>query len=353
MAVQLALFNHKGGVSKTTTAFNLGWMLAEKGKRVLLIDCDPQCNLTGMVLGFSDDDDFKTIYDRTGVTSIYEGVLPAFEARPTPIVAVECIPVSGNNNLFLMPGHIGLSELEVTLGIAQDLSGTITTLQNLPGAFRHLFDKTAEKYNIDIIIIDMSPSLGSINQNLLMTSDYFLVPTAPDFFSVMALQSLASVIPRWVTWAERLQPLPHLKNSIYPFEYKQPKFLGTIIQNYRVRSGNTPSRAFTSWIREIKNAISKSLVPVLTRCNVILPKEMYNECGRQLPEPIMQLGNFNSLIAQSQKYKLPIYKLNDSTIEQSGIVLERTKKSMEKFKDIFSAGADFILCLLSHDTSAR
>ena len=51
MASQIALFNHKGGVSKTTTTFNLGWMLAKKGKKVIIVDCDPQCNLTGMVLG--------------------------------------------------------------------------------------------------------------------------------------------------------------------------------------------------------------------------------------------------------------------------------------------------------------
>jgi len=47
---KISLFNHKGGVSKTTTTFNLGWMLAEKGKKVVIVDADPQCNLTGMVL---------------------------------------------------------------------------------------------------------------------------------------------------------------------------------------------------------------------------------------------------------------------------------------------------------------
>jgi cellulose biosynthesis protein BcsQ len=54
MAIVISFFNHKGGVSKTTTAFYLGWMLARKGKRVMLVDCDPQCNLTGMVLGLED-----------------------------------------------------------------------------------------------------------------------------------------------------------------------------------------------------------------------------------------------------------------------------------------------------------
>jgi cellulose biosynthesis protein BcsQ len=52
MADKIALFNHKGGVSKTTTAFNLGWMLAQQGSQVVLVDADPQCNLTGMVLGY-------------------------------------------------------------------------------------------------------------------------------------------------------------------------------------------------------------------------------------------------------------------------------------------------------------
>jgi cellulose biosynthesis protein BcsQ len=46
----ISLFNHKGGVSKTTTAFNLGWAMADRGKRVLIVDADPQCNLTGTVL---------------------------------------------------------------------------------------------------------------------------------------------------------------------------------------------------------------------------------------------------------------------------------------------------------------
>ncbi|MCL1857050.1 MAG: ParA family protein, partial [Kiritimatiellaeota bacterium] len=51
MAKVIAMFNHKGGVSKTTTTFHLGWKLARLGQRVLMVDADPQCNLTGLTLG--------------------------------------------------------------------------------------------------------------------------------------------------------------------------------------------------------------------------------------------------------------------------------------------------------------
>jgi cellulose biosynthesis protein BcsQ len=59
-ARKVALFNHKGGVSKTTTVFNLGWMLAELGHTVVMVDADPQCNLTGMVLGYRGADELES-----------------------------------------------------------------------------------------------------------------------------------------------------------------------------------------------------------------------------------------------------------------------------------------------------
>jgi len=145
MASRISLFNHKGGVSKTTTTFNLGWKLAEQGKCVLLVDADPQCNLTGLVMGLQEHGDFDGFYEKEPTRNLKAGVAPAFESRPVSLEAVNPIPVEDRENLFLLPGHIGLSEYEVTLGIAQELSASIQTLQNLPGAIPFLLEKTASE----------------------------------------------------------------------------------------------------------------------------------------------------------------------------------------------------------------
>lgn len=348
MAIQISLFNHKGGVSKTTTAFNLGWMLAEKGKRVLLADCDPQCNLTGMVFGFKGSDDFAAIYKSGGVKNIRDGLAPAFESRPAPMEPVKCESISGQPNMYLIPGHIGLAEYEVTLGIAQELSGSLVTLQNLPGSLHHLFKITAENYGIDYIIVDMSPSLGSINQNLLMTSDYFIVPMAPDYFSVMATDSLATVLPKWKDWARQAQGLSVLQRATYSFPIVNPKFLGTVVQKYRRRGGQNPSAAFQKWIDEIEQAVHEKLIPALKKCDMLLPEEAYASIGLAVGKPILQMSDFNSLIARSQKHKVPVFALSDSQLEQRGVVLEQTKKSMGDFHGLFSEAANRIITLTKY-----
>ncbi|WP_092717769.1 ParA family protein [Rhizobium multihospitium] len=348
MATQIALFNHKGGVSKTTTAFNLGYKLAQKGKKVLLVDCDPQCNLTGMFLGFTGADEISKIYDQPGIRNIRAGLAPAFESKPIPLAPVICESLPNEPNLLLLPGHIGLAEYETTLGIAQELSGSLPTLQNLPGAMSHLFQITAKHYGVDLILVDMSPSLGPINQNLLTTSNFFLVPMAPDYFSVMATDSLAAVLPKWKDWLVKALNTRVLQDATYPLPHVSPKFLGTIIQKYRLRSGNTPSTAFQKWIDDIEKKVVEVLIPVLREKDMLLPVEAYAKAGLKVGEPLLQMSDFNGLIAQSQKHSAPVFALTDEQLEQTGIVLERTKRSMEQFDKLFSEAADRVIALVNY-----
>jgi cellulose biosynthesis protein BcsQ len=99
------------------------------------------------------------------------------------LAAGEVQPVPGREGLFVLPGHVGFAEYESQLSIAHELSGSLAALQNIPGAIRWFIDLTAASIKADFVLIDMSPSLGSINQNLWATSDAFIIPMAPDYFS--------------------------------------------------------------------------------------------------------------------------------------------------------------------------
>jgi cellulose biosynthesis protein BcsQ len=353
---RIALFNHKGGVSKTTTTFNLGWMLASKGYRVVLVDSDPQCSLSGLVLGYKGQDEFELFYKDEPERNIRAGLAPAFESRPKEIEAVECVSVNGNKNLFLLPGHIRLSEWEVSLGMAQELSGTIQTLQNLPGSISYLLTKTAERHNAEYILVDMNPSLSSINQNLLMTSDYFIVPASPDYFSVMAIDSLATVFPRWRAWSKQASSMQIFRDAAYPFPATVPKFLGTIIQNYRVRdrgtaeqtgenapTSGTPAAGFQEWIDEINTKVRDAFVPVLRKQEMLFPEEKYRAVKIDQNYCLAEISAFNSLITRSQKYQVPIFVLTDEQIRLEGQVLDRTNISKAMFKRIFTRLANMVI----------
>lgn len=347
MAKKIALFNHKGGVSKTTTTFNLGWMLASKGKKVILVDTDPQCNLTGIALGEQTEDDearIAAIYNTH--SNIRTGLAPAFESQPRAIEAVDCVPIKGQEGLFLLPGHVGLAEYEVTLGIAQELSGSIQALKNLPGSITDLLDKTAKKFDADYVLIDMSPSLGSINQNLLMTSDFFIIPTTADFFSVMAIDSLARVLPRWSKWAATASSMQILKDAAYPFPDITLRFLGIIIQNYRIIRGKETA-AFETWIQKIQEDVSMKLVPVLDQHRMMFPEQTYLDQGIGEHYCLTKIANFNSLIALSQEHRTPIYALTPQQLEQTGVVLQNNQAKQEEFQKMFADLADKVIGLTS------
>ena len=345
----ISLFNHKGGVSKTTTTFNLGWMLAKKGHRVVMIDTDPQCNLTGLVMDFDTGQDFDTFYGEHPTANIKAALAPAFESQPRPIEAVECVEVVGRAGLLLVPGHVNLSEYEVTLGIAQELSGSLQALKNLPGAFHYFVEKIALANNADYVLVDMSPSLGAMNQNFLMTSDCFLVPTAPDYFSVMAIDSLASILPKWLEWARKAASAEPLKSASYPFPKPTLKFLGTVIQRYRPRKGKAAA-GFQTWIDQINMRVTERLAPALAKYGAMFPTAIYENAG---VDPLhgfclAEIADFNSLITASQNHQTPVFALTKAMLGHVGTVLEQDIEKRDQFKATFGALGDRIIALAEH-----
>lgn len=327
MTKKICLFNHKGGVSKTTTTYNLGWMFARSGKKVILVDADPQCNLTGLILG----DDFDDHYINRPNDNIKSAISPAFEANPVPLAPIDCFQIPENPNLYLIPGHIALSEYEVPLSISHQLSNTIPTLKNLPGALNSFLELVAEKYSADYILIDMNPSLSSINQNLFCLSDYFLIPSSPDYFSVMAIKSLSNILPKWEKWAKMARVA--FSDSSYPFPNTSTKFLGTVVQNFTIRNGE-PTEAFQTLINTLSDSVVENLIPALNTEDMMLAHNKYSPDQIANGYCIAQISSFAGLIPRSQQGRFPVYEIPEIRLGV-GTVRDQYITMRDRFLNIF------------------
>ena len=325
----IILFNHKGGVSKTLTTFNLAWMLsAEKGKKVLLADCDPQCNLSALILGEQFDDYYTNT--ATKAMNIKDGMRVAFESRPEPIKAIDCFNVITNNNLFLIPGHMDLSEFEPSLSLAMNSNNSMTALQNLPGALSELIRLCAKKYDIDYVFIDINPGLSAINQIAFSSADGFIVPTNPDPFSLMALKTLLKVLPRWKQWADNTRPF--LENASYVLPTAEMRFIGEISQRFNRRKGK-PTTSYEKTIEEIASFVENDFVNGLKRFGMTYDMEKYH---------LAEIPDFGAMLQKSNEIGVPVFALKDNEIP-GGASFENTTAKRDEIKGIFSKIADIII----------
>lgn len=346
MTQKIVFFNHKGGVSKTTTTYNLGWMLAEKGKKVLLVDADPQCNLTALIL----NDDYEKYYleDTTKNNNIKDGVKVAFEGKPHPISAIECPSVERNTNLFLLPGHANLSEYDAALSFAQTSNNAISTLQNLPGAFNDLINKTADKYQIDYVLIDLSPALSAINQNLFTLSDFFIIPTNPDPFSIMALNTLVSILPRWVDWNEKMRPA--FVDAAYPLSTSTPILIGTLIQRFNVRKGKA-AKPYRENIAEIKESVTQKLIPALETKNMVFTAKVYSDAGINIDLCLAEIPDFQGLLPKANDIGVPVFAIKDNEIGETGPILDGMIEKRNQFYSLFNNISEQIIKVMDYAKS--
>ena len=170
MCKVISVVNQKGGVGKTTTTVNVGIGLAREGKKVLLIDADPQGSLTAS-LGYEKPDDL-----RITLATIMMDVINEEE------ISLEDGILHHQENVDLLPANIELSALEVTMG----------NVMSREMIMKEYIDAIRCRY--DYILIDCMPSLGMMTINALVSSDSVLIPVQAAYLPVKVLQQLIKTI---------------------------------------------------------------------------------------------------------------------------------------------------------------
>jgi len=342
MSKRLVVFNHKGGVSKTTSVYNVGWMLS-KNFKVLVVDADSQCNLSSLVLG----EEFEKYYveDATRLQNIKDGVSAAFQGKPRPITAVNCFSPQKAPSMYLLAGHADLTEYDAALSFAQMSNNALATLQNLPGAFSELLRLTEEKYSIDYTIIDLNPSLSAINQNLFLSAHAFVIPTNPDPFSIMAINTLKSTLPRWADWKRTSIPL--FAESAYPLLDGLPKFSGTLIQRFNIRNGRA-AKPYRDNIDEIKLVMSTDFFKSIQSAGMAFTPDEYGADFITNHYCLSEIPDFQGLLPKANQSEVPVFDLTDADIGETGPVLSGMQAKRTLFKEKFSEITDKLVSLLAY-----
>jgi|CXWL01.1.fsa_nt_gi cellulose biosynthesis protein BcsQ len=263
-ARRIVIYNHKGGVGKTTLTINIAFALASLGKNVLLVDSDPQCNITSYLIDDLTLDDLLDHSDMTDGKTIWSSMKPLVEAsgEVKPIN-----PIKQGRHLFLLPGDIRLSEFESDLNKfwTESLERRMRGFRGV-SALSLLVNQVSASHDIDYVFYDCGPNIGPLNKVILLDCDYFIVPAACDLFSVRALKTLGHTLTGWIKdWGTIVNLAP---DDIYLLP-GEPKFLGYIPQRFRVYR-EEPSSAYQPYYSKIEKNVNSEIVSIFRKEDVDL-----------------------------------------------------------------------------------
>jgi cellulose biosynthesis protein BcsQ len=309
-ASRLAIFNHKGGVGKTTLTVNVAAAIAKGGKRVLLVDSDPQCNLSAYLVEESVVNDLLDHSDEPNGATLWSALKPIVDGLGD-VGTVSAIEVA--ERLYLLPGDVRLAEFEQELSPlwgecfqrkARGFRGTT--------ALSSVVNDAVRRHKIDFVFYDSGPNIGALNRVILLDCDFFAIPAACDLFSLRAITTLGHTLANWIRdWGTICDLAP----SSTILLQGRPKLLGFIPQRFRPYR-HMPSSQPAAFLPRLERRIQTDVVTVLRR----IGQEMVPASA--FPLRIADVKDFAGLATSSQSEGVPIFNVGNASDTQRAEALD-------------------------------
>jgi cellulose biosynthesis protein BcsQ len=297
-AKRLAIFNHKGGVGKTTLTVNVAAAIAESGKTVLLVDSDPQCNLTSYLVEASVVDAMLDNSDSASGQTVWSALKPFAESSGD----IRIVKPQKVRDLLLLPGDIQLSAFEQDLhsSWAESFQRRVKGFKGT-SALSLLVNRLCEQHAVDFVFYDSGPNIGPLNRSILLDCDHFIIPAACDLFSIRAFKTLGSTLYNWIRdWDTVLKLAPE---ELYLLPGR-PHLMGYILQRFRQYGGGIASD-----YRQLQPRVQKQIIAdvamVLRRIDDSLASTSLTDSR------LGMIKDFGRLAVDAQKQGKPIWEVGN------------------------------------------
>lgn len=289
------LFNHKGGVGKTTLTVNLTYALVEAGRRVLVVDTDPQCSMSSFFLEETYLDKILDESESAKGNTLWTALKPVSEGTG-PLAPINAVKI--RDRLHLAVGDIRLSEFENTLADCWRLCSDRNRRGYLcTAALSQVVDRLVQETKAEFVFFDSGPNIGPLNRAVLLDCSHFVIPAACDLFSTRALKTLGFALSQWVgTWARNVEQAP----DGTPLLRGSPKLLGYVPQGFRIYRGEMAEAPFSMLAKLNSRVVDFVWKPL---------QEAYKVSSAERPTKLKlgQVKFFGDLATRSQNHGVALW----------------------------------------------
>ena len=305
----LTLYNHKGGVGKSTITVNLARGFGQNGIRTLVVDGDPQCSVSAFYHYEEDLDAMLASSSQNDGNTIWSGISKARRGRGD-VRGLQ--PGEFDNNVWLLTGDEALAPFEDKLSEAwKGCFGRDAQAIDLMSALYRAIQATADNIRADLVMLDLGPNIGPLNRSLILGSDYIAVPVACDLFSLRAFGTLGKTLASWMKdWSTIRDLAADLKEEDLLLLKGRPVCIGYITQHFNIYRSRA-TIPFEEWERKIPPRFKRDVVDPLREIDVgLVPDFKSNKIG--------SVKSFHGLVPQSQKLGIALGGLRGQVGVNSG-----------------------------------